>query len=63
MRAEKYLLQHIRQHNISVKQIEKDTGINLETYVQEGRELLSDDFCTICIYLGISADEVSDQIL
>ncbi len=63
MKAENYLLQHIIQHDISIEKVEKDTGINIKHVVCEGKELIADDFIGLCIYLGITPEEVSDQIL
>ncbi len=63
MKAEKYLLEHISNHNISVEQIEKDTGINIENMVRQKKELSAGDFLELCLYLGITPEEVGDQIL
>lgn len=63
MKAENYLLQYILQHNISLGKIEDDTGINLNSVVCKGKELLADDFLTLCVYLGISPDDIRNQVL
>ncbi len=63
MRVEIYLLDYIRQHDISRDQMIQDTGIDLEMLVSKGKELVSDEFLGLCMYLGITPDEVSDQIL
>lgn len=63
MKAEKYLYQHIVQHNISIEQIEFDTGIHIKDIVDNQKELMADEFITLCVYLGITPEEVSDQIL
>lgn len=63
MKAEKYLLQYVLEHNISSEKIEADTGINIEKIVSENRELVSDDFATLCTYLNVTPEEVSDQII
>ena len=63
MRVEQYLLEYIRQHHLSEEQVERDTGTNLQLLIDQGRELVADEFLHICNYLGITPDEVSDQIL
>lgn len=63
MKAEKYLLQHVLEHNISSEKMEADTGINIEKIVSENRELVADDFATLCAYLNVTPEEVSDQII
>lgn len=63
MKAEKYLLEYVREHNMSSKGIEADTGINLEKIVLEEQELMADEFLRLCVYLNITPEEISDQIL
>lgn len=63
MKAENYLLQHILDHNISLVKIEDDIGVNLNGVVSKGKELSADEFMTLCVYLGISADEVKNKVL
>ncbi|MBR1864918.1 MAG: hypothetical protein IJ801_00255 [Lachnospiraceae bacterium] len=63
MKVERYLLEYIREHRISARRMEQDTGINLQHFVEEGKELRADEFIELCLYLGITPDEVSDQIL
>ena len=63
MKAEKYLLDYIVSHNIPIAQIENDIGINIENRVNEKQDLMASEFLTLCTYLGITPEEVSDQIL
>lgn len=63
MKAERYLLEYIQEHAISAKRVEQDTGIDLQRMVEEGKELRADKFIELCLYLGITPDEVSDQVL
>lgn len=63
MKAEKYLLEYVREHNMSSRGIEVDTGINLERIVMEEQELMADEFLRLCAYLNITPEEISDQIL
>lgn len=63
MKAEKYLLEYVLQHHMSSKKIEADTGIDIEKIVLEERELMADDFLSLCVYLNITPEEISDQIL
>ena len=63
MKAEKYLLDYVVNHDISITQIEKDIGINIERRVREKKDLIASEFLTLCTYLGITPEEVSDQIL
>jgi len=63
MKAEKYLLQHVLEHQISSQKIEADTGINIEKVVSEKQELMADDFLRLCVYLDVTPEEISDQIL
>ncbi|MCM1157485.1 MAG: hypothetical protein NC300_08010 [Bacteroidales bacterium] len=63
MKAEKYLLKHIAEHNLSLERIKQETGIDLQAQAEEGKELQADDFLRLCVYLGITVEEVSDQIL
>lgn len=62
MKAENYLLQYILDHNISLAKIEDDTGINLNGVVSKGKDLLADEFVILCVYLGISPDEVKNRV-
>lgn len=63
MKTEKYLLQHTLRHEVSLEKMEADTGINLEKLVLEQRELKTDEFLRLCVYLNITPEEVSDQII
>lgn len=63
MKAEKYLLEYVLEHNMSSKRIEADTGIDIEKIVLEEQELMADQFLNLCVYLNITPEEVSDQIL
>lgn len=63
MKAEKYLLEHIMRHDISMEKVEQDTGINVKKVLYEEKELQADDFFSLCVYLGVTPDEISDQIL
>lgn len=63
MKAENYILQYILQHNISLVRIEDDTGINLNNVVCKGKDLLADEFITLCVYLGISPDDIRNKVL
>ena len=63
MKAEKYIMQYIREHDISFQRVKKDTGIDLLLLESNSNNLLADDFLRLCIYLGIAPEEISDQIL
>lgn len=63
MKTEKYLLQHMLEHHISSQKMEADTGINIEKLVSEKQELMADDFLRLCVYLHVTPEEISDQIL
>ena len=63
MKTEKYLLQHMLKHHLSLEKMEMDTGINIEKFVSEQRELKADEFLRLCVYLNITPEEVSDQII
>lgn len=63
MKAEKYLLDYVVNHDISIAQIEKDIGINIEKRVNEEQDLIASEFLMLCTYLGITPEEVSDHIL
>lgn len=63
MKTEKYLLEHITSHHIPVEQVENDIGINIEQLVREERDLKADEFLTLCVYLGITPEEISDRII
>lgn len=63
MKTEKYLLQHIVNNHISLEQIENDTGINIEQMVRRKKDLKAGEFLALCTYLGITPEEVGDQIL
>lgn len=63
MKTEKYLLQHIVNNHISLEQIENDTGINIEQMVRRKKDLRAGEFLALCTYLGITPEEIGDQIL
>lgn len=63
MKTEKYLLDHMMNNHISVKQVECDMGINMEQLVEENRDLKAGEFLALCAYLNIRPEEVRDQIL
>ena len=63
MKAEKYLLKHVMQHNISMEQVEKETGIDMQKLKEGHQELMADDFIALCIYLGVNPDEIMEQIV
>lgn len=63
MKAEQYLLQHIKNQHISPEQMEETLGIHIPRIVEEQRELSADEFIAACLYLGISPEEVQDGIL
>lgn len=63
MKTEKYLLEHMNSHHIPVKQVENDVGINMEQLVREEKDLKADEFLSLCVYLGIEPEEISDHIM
>lgn len=63
MKAEKYLLDYIVSHHISLEQVENDTGINIEQRVKEKQDLIAGEFLNLCTYLGITPEEVGYRIL
>lgn len=63
MRVESYLWKYVRQNGIAADKVAMETGIDLEAMIGEGKELVTDEFLELCAYLGITPDEVSDQIL
>lgn len=62
MKAEQYLIEYMEQNNISVKQLERDMGLNLEKMLRNEQELNTDEFMTLCMYLGVDADDVMNSI-
>lgn len=63
MKAERYILQYIKDHNISSETIKKDIGLDLDKILKKDGNLLADDFLRLCVYLGITPEEIGDQIL
>lgn len=63
MKAERYIQQYINDHGISVENVKKDTKIDLDNILKNDGNLLADDFLRLCIYLGLTPEEVGDQIL
>lgn len=63
MKAEKYIIEYIREHNISFQKVKRDTGLDLISLERHNNNLLADDFLRLCLYLGITPEEISDQIL
>lgn len=63
MKAERYIQQYIKEHNISYEAIKKDIGLDLDKILKKDGNLLADDFLRLCVYLGITPEEIGDQIL
>ena len=63
MKAEKYLLDYMLQNSISVKQMELETGINIEDIVVKEQELIADDFISLCLYLGVNPDDIMNFVV
>lgn len=63
MKAEKYLLDYIVNHNITLEQIKKDTGINIGDLADGKEELMADEFIKLCIYLGVDPDDVMNTVV
>lgn len=62
MKAEKYIIKYIREHDISFQRVKQDTGLDLLLLEHGNDNLLADDFLRLCLYLGITPEEISDQI-
>lgn len=62
MKAEKYLLKYMKDHGISTSTVMDETGIFLGEHRDSINGLMADDFLRLCLYLGITPEEVSDQI-
>lgn len=63
MYAEKYILRHIEECNISENKVKEDTGIDLERLREQEMELTAGEFFELCVYLDLSPDEVLDWVL
>lgn len=63
MKAEKYLLDYMKQYSITPKKMKNDIGIDMEIFIDGKDELMADEFIRACIYLGVSPDEVLKAIL
>lgn len=63
MKAEKYLMDHIMQSGISMSQVKKDLGIDMEGLFKNNGELMADEFMRLCIYLGVNPDDVMNSIV
>ena len=63
MKTERYIQKYITEHNISTDNIKKDTGLDLNFIFENDGNLLADDFLRLCVYLGITPEEIGDQIL
>lgn len=63
MKAEKYLLDYIVSHHISLERIMNDTGIDIEKRVRLKQDLIAEEFLTLCTYLGIRPEDIGEQIL
>ena len=63
MKVEQYILQYMKDHDISNEKVKNETGIDILSLLSEKKELLADDFLKLCIYFGITPEEISDQVL
>lgn len=63
MKAEQYILKYMSEHEVSNEKVKRETGIDMAGIIDSKNELLADDFLKLCIYLGITPEEISDQIL
>lgn len=63
MKAEKYIIHYLREHNIAYDKIKQDIGIDMYKVENRNIDLLADDFLRLCLYLGLTPEEISDQIL
>ena len=63
MKTERYIQNYITEHNISTDIIKKDTGLDLKLIFENDGNLMADDFLRLCVYLGITPEEIGDQIL
>ncbi len=61
MKAEKYLFEYMRQSNINLVDVQNDLGIDI-TKLERNEELLADEFVRLCVYFGISPDDVMNEM-
>lgn len=63
MKAEQYILNYMTEHDVLNEKVKQETGIDMVEITKDNKELLADDFLKLCMYLGITPEEISDQIL
>ena len=63
MKVEQYIKKYIEEHDISVEKVKNETGLDLDNIFEKNDNLLADDFLRLCVYLGITPEEIGDQIL
>lgn len=52
-RASENIVEYIKQNNISVAQIEKDTGIHISEFIDNTVDFNASEFLELCYYLHL----------
>lgn len=52
------IIKYIKDNNISVVQIEKDTGIEQEKLADENVQFSASEFLEICSYLNLKPEDI-----
>lgn len=62
MKTEKYIMDHISQHNISLEKVTKHTGVNMKAVFNQEQELKADELAAVCYYLKLDADKMMNTL-
>lgn len=62
MKAERYLLEYMKNANVTTEEMKNSIGIDMQVFEDGKKELMADEFIEVCIYLGVSPDEVLNSI-
>ena len=52
------IVKHIKENNISITQIEKDTGVSAEKLSDDSAVFVASEFLELCSYLGLNPTEL-----
>lgn len=56
--ASRKIVEYIKKNNISIAQIEKDTGVSGKKIADDGAVFLASEFLELCSYLNLNPKEL-----